>query len=106
MTIRGIADSLPDMNIKWNVEDALYTFSGRALLDWIHQLDESLDEVVMIGHNPATTDFCNAMANANIPNVPTCGYVQIQFAQSSWLELSVGSGSLECFLTPKLVAKS
>jgi phosphohistidine phosphatase len=105
LTIQGIAEALPDKSINWQVEDALYTFSGRALLDWVHNLEETLDEVVMIGHNPATTDFCNGMANADIHNVPTCGYAQIHFPQSSWLDLTVGSGTLKCFLTPKTVAR-
>lgn len=106
LTIQGIADALPGKNIRWQVEDALYTFSGRALLDWVSMLNEGIDEVVMVGHNPATTDFCNGMANAGIPNVPTCGYAQILFPQDNWTDLQVGTGKLECFLTPKSVEQA
>ncbi|MEX0320694.1 MAG: histidine phosphatase family protein [Puniceicoccaceae bacterium] len=106
LTIQGLADALPGKPIDWQVEDALYTFSGHALLDWVMLLDESLDDIVMVGHNPATTDFCNGMAKARIPNVPTCGYAQIHFPQSRWMDLKVGSGKLACFLTPKTVEKA
>lgn len=103
LTIQGLADALPGKSIEWQVEDALYTFSGRALLDWVNLLSEDLENVLLIGHNPATTDFCNGMANAGIPNVPTCGYAQIRFPQTKWVDLTVGSGTLAAFLTPKTV---
>jgi phosphohistidine phosphatase len=105
LTIQGISNALPGMTIEWELEEALYTFSSRALLSWFRQLSDEMDEVVTVGHNPATTDFCNWMTNAGIPNVPTCGYAQIRFPCSIWAELSPGSGSLERFLTPKMVAQ-
>jgi phosphohistidine phosphatase len=103
MTIEGIAETLPHPGIKWQVEEQLYTFSSQALLGWIHQLDDALDEVVTIGHNPATTDFCNAMGDRFIPNVPTCGYVQLRFELDSWRTLAPGSGRTLAFLGPKLL---
>ena len=103
LTIEGLSDSIPDMDITWHMEEALYTFSWEHLYGWVHRLDDAMDAVVILGHNPAITDFCNEMGNTYIPNVPTCGYAQLVFPISSWRELSTGSGKLVTFLTPKTV---
>ena len=103
MTIEGLSAALPDKDIEWHLDEDLYTFSSRDLLDWIHQLGEEFSEVVMIGHNPGMTDFCNTMGDRHIANMPTCAYAQLLFPQDSWSELSLKSGQLVTFLTPKTV---
>jgi phosphohistidine phosphatase len=101
LTIEGISRALPDSEIQWKLEEALYTFSGHSLLDWCLDQDDGLDEMVLVGHNPAMTMFCNGMGNRQIENMPTCGYAQLVFPQDSWLELTPGSGKTVSFLTPK-----
>ena len=103
MTIEGLSEALPSKDIEWHLDEDLYTFSSRDLLDWVHQLGDELSEVVMIGHNPGMTDFCNAMGDRYIANMPTCSYAQLLFPQDAWSELSPKSGKLETFLTPKTV---
>ncbi|MEX0330789.1 MAG: histidine phosphatase family protein [Puniceicoccaceae bacterium] len=103
LTIEGIAASLPELDINWRIDESLYTFSARDLLNWVHRLDESLDEVIMVGHNPAMTEFSNAMGNGSISNMPTCGYAQLQFPVGRWEEVGPGTGTLEKFLAPKLL---
>ncbi len=100
-TIERIAASLPGMGITWNLEEDLYTFDWREQLRFIHQLDDSLSEVVLVGHNPATTDFSNIMGDQSIHNVPTCGYVQLAFDTDYWIDVAPTSGKLVTFLTPK-----
>ena len=102
-TIRGISEALPDQGIRWQVDEALYTFSGHSLLDYIHQLDDGLDDVVIVGHNPAMTELCNAMGDQSIGNVPTCGYAQLAFTENSWKDLGPGKGKMLTFLTPKML---
>ncbi len=101
-TIEHIHQQLTDHNFKWQLDDALYTFDYHVLLEWCRELDDSLSEVVIIGHNPALTDFCNLVGDGDIDNLATCSYVQLAFNQDCWRELSVGSAELIHFLAPKM----
>ena len=101
MTIEGITGALGEASIRWEVDSELYTFSSSQLLDWVRRLDDALEDVVAVGHNPAMTDFCNSVGNGFIHNMPTCGYAQIRFAKDSWREIGPGAGKLVAFLTPK-----
>lgn len=102
LTIEHICQSLTEREIKWQLDDALYTFDTQVLWEWCRGLDNAMSDVMIIGHNPAMTDFCNEVSNCNIENIPTCGYVQLGFARSSWQDLSSGSCELLSFLKPKM----
>ena len=101
-TIEGLSQNLPDMDVQWQLSNDLYTFYSGDLLSWCRALDESLSEVVLIGHNPAITDFCNDISGSDIGNVPTCGYIQLAIDGIDWCELSSGSAELLHFLYPKM----
>ncbi len=101
-TIENIASHLPDHGIKRVVDDALYTFSAGAVLDFLNALPENFDDVTIVGHNPAFTDLTNRLTSAAIVNVPTCGYVQMEF-EGAWKDLDYGTATLNEFLTPKMV---
>ena len=101
-TISLIANNLPDKNIGWKIEDELYTFDSDSIIGFIKNLDESVSEVLIIGHNPALTDFCNAVSNSKIKNIPTCGYVQLAAAQDClWRQITANSFELIDFIKPK-----
>ena len=100
-TIQGIADAMPKLNFTWTVEDELYSFDYGTVLSWCRRLDNSLEEVLIVGHNPAITNLSNYLNNGRyIDNVPTCGYVQLVF-EGDWGDLSKGCAKLSYFLTPK-----
>ncbi|MCE2030288.1 SixA phosphatase family protein [Sessilibacter corallicola] len=104
-TITLIDHSLSDIKVSWQLTDELYTFDSKQLYKWFRLLDDSIQEVVIIGHNPALTDFCNKLSNSYIENIPTCGYVQLNAkAHSAWKDLSAGSFNLAEFITPKALA--
>lgn len=102
MTIDHIAGHLPDMDINPQVDDALYTFNSGTLLNWIHELSGDFSDVTIIGHNPAFTDLANRLTGSAIMNVPTCGYVQMEF-DGAWEDLDTGAATLKEFITPKMV---
>ena len=101
-TIEGVAATQPAGNVKWQIEDALYTFDAAEVLLFCRQLDDRLSSAVIVGHNPALTDFCNDVTQADIANIPTCGYVVMQLAINRWLDIANGCGTLQAFLYPKL----
>lgn len=101
-TISLIANNLPDKNIVWETEDELYSFDSASIIGFIKNLDESVSEVLVIGHNPALTDFCNAVSDSKIKNIPTCGYVQLATDQDClWRHITANSFELIDFIKPK-----
>lgn len=99
-TLEHLSEALPEPLV-WHIDEALYTFSGRDLLDWCRELDDELEEVTVVGHNPALTDLCNEIGDQPIENMPTCGYVKLQTVCRHWRELSPGSAQVSAFLYPK-----
>ena len=60
---------------------------------------------MLVGHNPAITDFVNDMANGNIDNIPTCGLVQLSLPIGAWSEIEFSSAELVDFDYPKKIAR-
>jgi phosphohistidine phosphatase len=88
--------------IKWNADKKLFCFDSNTLHRWFVTLDETITEPVIIGHNPALTDFCNELSNSKVSNIPTCGYVQLTAHEDfHWSQISNTSFELTRFLTPK-----
>ena len=71
-------------------KDSLYTFEGKVLENEIKKCDNSIDNLLLFGHNEAITDFVNKFGHKIILNVPTAGLVIIKFEQNNWLEIRKG----------------
>jgi phosphohistidine phosphatase len=101
-TIQLLSKNLPQNPLKWQTDENLYCFDSASLLHWCAGLDDVLTEVVIIGHNPALTDFCNDLSNSRIYNIPTCGYVQLNARTDfQWAQVADISFKLSHFLKPK-----
>ncbi|MAN59854.1 MAG: hypothetical protein CMC08_08485 [Flavobacteriaceae bacterium] len=68
----------------------LYDFSGQQVIKSVKKLDESLNVVMIVGHNHAFTSIVNMLGNQYIENLPTCGFVAIEFEEDSWDQISTG----------------
>ena len=84
---------------EFEVTNELYDFSGSSVADFVRNLDDDLQKVIIFGHNYAFTNIANQFGNASIENVPTAGLVQISFAVDQWS--SVGRGTTDHILFPK-----
>ncbi|MFV0181814.1 histidine phosphatase family protein [Empedobacter falsenii] len=82
-----------------HIEDDLYTFSHYLLDKWIRNLDNQLQNVLIFGHNPAFTDITNQLGNEMIYNLPTSGFVWIQFDSDNWK--TIAKGKTMKIITPK-----
>lgn len=75
---------------KFKVVNELYDFTGNTVLQFIKQLKDRLDTVVIFGHNHAFTHIANSLGNSYIDNVPTSGLVQLNFDVDSWASIEKG----------------
>ena len=77
-----------DANFETNHD--LYDFSGQNVMRIIKSLDDSLERVMIVGHNHAFTSVANMLGNKYIENVPTCGFVMLDFDEKSWSDITTG----------------
>ncbi len=64
-------------------------------------MDSACNASMLVGHNPAITEFANAMTGEAFENIPTCGLVQMELAIDDWADASLGSARLIEFDFPK-----
>lgn len=79
----------------------LYDFSGSGLTRVIKNCDNSIQNLMVFGHNHAITSFVNSYGDKFIDNVPTCGVVIIQFNTDNWKNINDGR-TIEVIF-PKLI---
>lgn len=68
----------------------LYDFAGQNVINIIKGLSSSLDRVMIVGHNHAFTSIANMLGNRYIDNLPTCGFLAIEFDVDNWAEIKAG----------------
>ncbi len=76
---------------KFQVSDLLYDFSGDYILEFIKELDNDLEKVMIFGHNHAFTHIANSLGNTYIENVPTSGLVELEFDIDDWSKITKGT---------------
>lgn len=72
------------------ITEALYDFSGGSVMSFVRGLDDSLDTVMIFGHNHAFTEVANDWGNQAISNVPTSGLVHLKFNVERWADVNHG----------------
>jgi phosphohistidine phosphatase len=100
-TAQKIAEEIGIKKSKIDVNENIYTFNAEGLLEVIMGLDDKLNTVMLVGHNPATTVLLNELSDADIDNVPTCGVAQLEMNTDSWAKLKKGGAELVSFDYPK-----
>lgn len=101
-TIRAICKEIgyPEDKIVW--DSSLYLSSLSNLKRIINELDNSINTVALVGHNPCTTSAVNAFQSDEIiDNVPTTGIVSISFCCETWKKVFEKNGHLNYFIYPK-----
>lgn len=88
---------------KIQLEHALYDFEGSSLIDVIKACDDSIDYLMVVGHNNAMTNVANTYGDQHIDNVPTAGFTAIEFDVEHWKDID--SGHTTGHITPKGLKK-
>ena len=84
-----------------NLDPTIYLSGPLKLLEIVRNLDDRLEKVMLVCHNPTITEFANSLSGANIDNIPTCGLVKLKLDINSWGNAEFGKGSLLDFDYPK-----
>lgn len=79
------------------ISDNLYDFGGFKVVDFIKNLKQNLQTVMIFGHNHALTTICNIFGHICIENLPTSGVVVIDFEIDSWSAVKNGKTRFTLF---------
>lgn len=79
---------------KIQLVDDIYEADPETLLDIIRQVPDTIDTLMLVGHNPSIAMLASYLAREIIEQVPTCGVVDLVFDVSDWALIDQGDGEL------------
>ncbi len=83
------------------LNENLYHAATSEILRIASMVDDNIEKIVIVGHNPGLTYLANTKTGAYIDNIPTSGIVGIKFDIDSWKEVEDAQGVLAFFEYPK-----
>ena len=106
---------LPELKTEPKIvyEDGLYHGTAQEMLDLLHEVAPSVNQVLLVGHNPELQSFALDLIGSGAKHLkdrleakyPTAGLVVLRFQAGAWKDIAVNSGKLKLFLAPSDVKK-
>ena len=78
------------------VNEDFYLAETNIVLDIIKQTVNSINSLIIFGHNPTFTDLANYFLKNEIDNIPTTGIIGLKLELNSWSEIDQAK-TLESF---------
>jgi phosphohistidine phosphatase len=102
---------LPELRVEPKIVyvDALYHASPEEMLELLHGIQPGANRVMLVGHNPEIQAFALDLVGSGPKHFrdrlrtkyPTAGLAVINFVSGLWKSVSVNSGTLNLFLSPR-----
>lgn len=80
-------------------KDDLYTFDEKKLEKTIKSCSNIFENIILFGHNEAITNFVNKFGDVFIENIPTSGFVSLEFETDDWKKIK--KGKIKKIIFPK-----
>lgn len=71
------------------------------LLDSLYALDNTLTNVLLVGHNPGVSELATSLSNQLFDWLPTSALIAIKFDTDKWEEISKADAKVSFSLFPK-----
>ena len=104
-TARTITGKLGYPRASIAVEERLFHAGVAELLRVIRGTDDSVDSLMLFGHNPGLTDLANQIGPREILNMPTCAVLHLRFQADTWSTVGDAPGDEVRYDYPKRAAK-
>ena len=82
-------------------DERIYDASTGQLLDIVRSVDDQVDSLMLVGHNPGFERLAATLTNNEVDDVPTAALVEIEHPVDHWRDVGPGSGRLVRFIKPK-----
>jgi len=102
-TSKLVASKLGNTEEEVKTSKKIYHAVAEDIFDELYGLDNSIDFVMIFGHNPTFTDFINLFNKPEIYNLPTSGVAAISFKTDKWEEIANSNFKVEFVVTPKIL---
>lgn len=96
-----LLDTLKLMPEKIELNEELYEASVRTFLREITELQDNLNHVICIGHNPTVSYLAEYLTKAEIGDLQPGSMVIIQLDTLLWRKVGEGTGKLVKLITPE-----
>lgn len=94
--------------LKPKFRDDLYAASSQGLLSIVKATADSVNRLLLVGHNPGLQDLACVLASAEDPlaagvaqHYPTAAFALIELPVASWAQVEPNSGRIADFLRPR-----
>ncbi len=89
---------------KCELREDLYLASARGIAAVAAETDDTVDTLLLCGHNPGMTDVVSLLTDDDFAHLPTAGLVTLALDVESWAEIFPGCAELVYFDYPKGLA--
>lgn len=96
-TAKEIAKSVNNKDLIIN--DDLYNKSHREIEQIISKVDDSINSLMIVGHNPALTILSYELIG-NDKNIETCSFIEINLKSDSWRNISTNDCEFVSYKSP------
>jgi phosphohistidine phosphatase len=102
-TAKRIAEILNYKAENIKIKEKLYHAGADQILGVLKNVKDSIESVMIFGHNPGLTDFVNEFSEEDFvtDNIPTCGIAAFHIPIESWTDIKFGIAELQFFDYPK-----
>lgn len=100
-TVKRIRSALDTPAGALTLDDALYTFEANNLVTWLKERDNTLDRILLTGHNPALHDLIALLCARSLIQFPSAAFAEVFLRIEYWDQLRPGCGDLLHCLTPR-----
>ena len=98
-TLEGVGGLSP------RFDERIYNASTNELLGIVQEVGDSIDRLLLVGHNPGFERLAGELTNG-VLDVPTGALVEIELPIDRWRDAGEGSGRLVRFIRPKELDQS
>lgn len=100
-TAQIIADKLDIPNSKIQIEKTLYLASTNGILNEIFALNDQIENIMIVGHNPGISSLAVYLSNSeDVDWMPTSGVAAIEIKTDQWTEIPNAKSKLIFYKTP------
>ena len=101
MTARFVADAINYPLEKIHYNENIYESGQNELLEVIYTVDDAVDKLMLVGHNPSFTYFAHYLAKFDVNNIPTCDLFGAELNISYWTKIKKNCGKVLFYEYPK-----
>ena len=93
-TAKIMAVAISSDRSKIGSDKRIYEANIQALMYLIQELDDELQTVMIVGHNPGFSYLVNTLSRQKVAPLPTCSLIQLKLEISHWNKLEAECGEL------------